>query len=237
MEKFIRLRDEKFSYSQPSEIIPSNIIKPFIDGWIIKLFPYSFDGERYEFDTIDENENLPQFLVECPMKIIFVQFHKTLDATFKSGFVGVKQDLKTYEIKPEIGWYLIDGNGDDIFTYKHKEIYKSRLTNEELENRNRNHNDNEENHEYKMKKLQLDIEMKKMELLLEFNNPMYMNNPKYGMNMNNLMNMNNVIQEDLVKNMYKEINNEIDIKNQTNMTESEKEDNENQKFSIKYNMI
>ena len=37
--------------------------------------------------------------------------------------------------------------------------------------------------------------------------------------------------------MYKEINNEIDIKNQTNITESEKEDNENQKFSIKYNMI
>ncbi len=58
------------------------------------------------------------FLVECPMKIIFVRLHKTLDTTFKSGFIGVKQDLKTYEIKPEIGWYLIDGNGDDIFTYK-----------------------------------------------------------------------------------------------------------------------
>ena len=100
------------------------------------------------------------------MKIIFVRLHKTLDATFKSGFIGVKQDLKTYEIKPEIGWYLIDGNGDDIFTYKPKKIYESRLTNDELEhrnrNRNRNHNDNEENHEYKMKKLELDFEMKKM---------------------------------------------------------------------------
>ena len=105
------------------------------------------------------------FLVECPMKIIFVRLHKTLDTTFKSGFIGVKQDLKTYEIKPEIGWYLIDGNGDDIFTYKPKEIYEFQLTNNELEhrNRNRNHNDNEENHEYKMKKLELDFKMKMME--------------------------------------------------------------------------
>ena len=71
-KNFIRLRDEKFSYSKPSQIFPSSKIKPFIDGWIIKFFPYSFNGERYEFDTIDENENLPQFLVECPMKIIFV---------------------------------------------------------------------------------------------------------------------------------------------------------------------
>ncbi len=80
---------------------------------LLNFFPYSFDGERYEFDTIDENENLPKFLVEYPMKIIFVRLHKILDVTFKSGFIGVKQDLKTYEIKPEIGWYFI--NGDDIF--------------------------------------------------------------------------------------------------------------------------
>ncbi len=42
------------------------------------------------------------------MKIIIEDLNKEFQTTFKTGFIGVKQDSETYEIKPEIGWYLVD---------------------------------------------------------------------------------------------------------------------------------
>ena len=60
-KNFIRLKDDKYTYHSRSGRITQTKIKPFIDGWIIKFFPYDFSGKRYNFDRIDGDENLPNF--------------------------------------------------------------------------------------------------------------------------------------------------------------------------------
>ena len=131
-KNFIRLRDDKYTYHSRSGKIIETKIKPFIDGWIIKFFPYDFSGKRYYFDRIDGDENLPQFLVESPLKIIIEDLNMEFQTTFKTGFIGVKQDSETYEIKPEIGWYLVDSYVDKAkcepslikeFPFENKERY------------------------------------------------------------------------------------------------------------------
>ena len=61
------------------------------DGWFKKLFPCTFDHPTKE-------------LFKCPLK--YVKGDTTYDLSLYSGFIGAKQDPKTFALKPEIGWFV-----------------------------------------------------------------------------------------------------------------------------------
>ena len=80
--------------------------KRYIEGWIIKFFPYRVDGNRYNFVNIDDSKSIPSEIIECPIKLINSS-GKEWDLKLYSGFLGMRQDPETKCCKSEIGWFLV----------------------------------------------------------------------------------------------------------------------------------
>ena len=79
-----------------------------IDGWIIKFVP-NVSGEN---PTIYERLNdyqIPDQIISCPLKLKFINENQEIeyDCSLTSGFYGIIQDKKTYNIKPVIGYALV----------------------------------------------------------------------------------------------------------------------------------
>ena len=85
---------------------------PLIDGWILKFFPYLKDKVT--------TEDFPSSMAKADFYWIYQGLEFQME--FLAGFVGVKQDKETLELRPEIGWAIRDtgkqGIKDDDANYK-----------------------------------------------------------------------------------------------------------------------
>ena len=85
---------------------------PLIDGWILKFFPYLKDKVT--------TEDFPSGMAKADFYWIYQGLEFQME--FLAGFVGVKQDKETLELRPEIGWAIRDtgrqGIKDDDANYK-----------------------------------------------------------------------------------------------------------------------
>ncbi|RZK75591.1 MAG: DUF4419 domain-containing protein [Pedobacter sp.] len=86
-----------------------------IDGWMLKFYPYhsyNQDGvkllTRSKFKEIKSLNILPKEIVNVPFILEVRNDSGDLTAEYNmefwAGFMGVKQDPTTYNVKPEIGW-------------------------------------------------------------------------------------------------------------------------------------
>ena len=81
---------------------------PLLDGWFIRLFPFDARGARtpdkvrYDYDVLPGMVSVDFKLQESDgLKVI-----KEYDMELWAGIVGVKQDRKTFNLKPRIGWMV-----------------------------------------------------------------------------------------------------------------------------------
>ena len=100
---FTKCRSEKYNAGISGRVHMST--KRYIEGWIIKFFPYRIDGDKYDFINIDDSKKIPSEIIDCPIKL-FNQQNEVWDLKLYSGFLGVRQNPKTKCCKPEIGWFL-----------------------------------------------------------------------------------------------------------------------------------
>lgn len=81
-----------------------------IDGWLLKFYPYYDNGTRANLKKIESIGELPSELVRVPFTFCINADRettvKTYNMEFWSGFMGMKQDEETYNMKPEIGWAI-----------------------------------------------------------------------------------------------------------------------------------
>lgn len=79
-----------------------------IDGWLLKFFPYYSDGERTDLKELKGIGRLPSEIVRVPFTFCIKSSDGTTIKSYKmefwSGFMGLKQNEKTFNLKPEIGW-------------------------------------------------------------------------------------------------------------------------------------
>ncbi|MEO3404158.1 DUF4419 domain-containing protein [Mucilaginibacter sp. CAU 1740] len=80
-----------------------------IDGWIVKFFPYDKDGKRMGLKEIAGAGSLPNEIVKVDLEYQLGDgagnFGKT-PLELWAGFVGLKQNNKTFGLRPEIGWMI-----------------------------------------------------------------------------------------------------------------------------------
>ena len=80
-----------------------------INGWIVKFIP-NLSGEK---PTIYEElleTNVPDQIISCPMEITWLSMQgKRVDfsCSLFSGFYGIVQDKKTFNVKPVIGYAIV----------------------------------------------------------------------------------------------------------------------------------
>ncbi|OHS96971.1 hypothetical protein TRFO_36896 [Tritrichomonas foetus] len=99
-----------------------------IDGWICAFFPYDGSGERLPLDSLSMFDSLPSEIVSVPFDLVFYlpwedpETIPPIKCEIRSGFIGVKQDPKTFNVKPEIGWIVHKGvittPKDDLYLYR-----------------------------------------------------------------------------------------------------------------------
>jgi len=102
----------------------SNIFKrkdesggPYITGWIIKFFPYINDNNKMTINPYIDKEPKKHFeglLTNqfnnglSKANFIWNYYGTDYEMEFLAGFIGIKQDLKTLTLRPEIGWLVKD---------------------------------------------------------------------------------------------------------------------------------
>jgi hypothetical protein len=80
-----------------------------MDGWIVKFFPYDKNGRRLGLDTLSSGVNLPDEIVKVDLTYIKGDGAGNFETTpleLWAGFVGLKQNSKDFNLRPEIGWII-----------------------------------------------------------------------------------------------------------------------------------
>jgi hypothetical protein len=79
-----------------------------IDGWIVKFFPYDKDGKKNNLNEIIYRDNLPSEITKVDLKYIVTNGIESEEIPLElwAGFIGLKQDTKTFALKPQIGWMI-----------------------------------------------------------------------------------------------------------------------------------
>lgn len=81
-----------------------------IDGWLLKFYPYLQGGNLSTFKEIKDVNILPKELSNVPFLLELKDGNGQINQSFKmelwAGFMGVKQDKFTFNVKPEIGWVV-----------------------------------------------------------------------------------------------------------------------------------
>ena len=82
-----------------------------IDGWIIKFIPDLSGKEPKIYEKLYDRD-IPDQILSCPLKLIFIDLIKTIeyDCSLASGFYGMVQDEKTFNVKPVIGYAIVVEN-------------------------------------------------------------------------------------------------------------------------------
>ncbi|PXV65554.1 uncharacterized protein DUF4419 [Dysgonomonas alginatilytica] len=91
-----------------------------VDGWIVKFFPYLMEGKRTDLKTISLDDKLAPELVKVDLKYKFSngKEDKIIPLEIWAGFIGLRQDKKTFALKPEMGWMIRKKDSKNI-TLKH----------------------------------------------------------------------------------------------------------------------
>ena len=78
-----------------------------INGWIINFIPDFSEDEPALYDELEEDD-VPDQIISCPLELTVID-KETIKykCSLASGFYGMVQDEKTYNIKPVIGYALI----------------------------------------------------------------------------------------------------------------------------------
>ena len=60
--------------------------------------------------------NIPKDIINCPIIMHHIITHVETELVIRAGFIGMRQDEKTYEMKPEFGWYVstVNNNAERI---------------------------------------------------------------------------------------------------------------------------
>ncbi|RZK75594.1 MAG: DUF4419 domain-containing protein [Pedobacter sp.] len=79
-----------------------------IDGWIVKFYPYSNDGQRNGLKELRSSNTLPSEILKVDMLHSEVKGGSVVNTPLElwSGFVGLDQDEKTFALKPRMGWMV-----------------------------------------------------------------------------------------------------------------------------------
>jgi len=79
-----------------------------IDGWIVKFFPYDKDGKRNNLNEIIYQDNLPNEITKVDLKYIVTNGFESEETPLElwAGFIGLRQDTKTFALTPQIGWMI-----------------------------------------------------------------------------------------------------------------------------------
>ena len=82
-----------------------------IDGWIIKFIPDLSGKEPKIYEKLYDHD-IPDQILSCPLKLIFIDINNTIeyDCSLASGFYGMVQDEKTFNVKPVIGYSILVEN-------------------------------------------------------------------------------------------------------------------------------
>jgi len=81
-----------------------------IDGWIVKFFPDLEGNFPKVYDSIDLNK-VPNQIISCPVELKgYLNGCASIEkynCDFVSGFYGMSQDEKTFNVRPVIGYALV----------------------------------------------------------------------------------------------------------------------------------
>lgn len=104
---------------------------PYINGWIIKFFPYLTTLHYTHGTTVQDEIRRNPFLSQTSVKLTGFDFEdfsgglskanfqwdylgQIYKMDFFAGFVGVSQDAKTKTLRPEIGWAVLDSTTAEV---------------------------------------------------------------------------------------------------------------------------
>lgn len=83
-----------------------------INGWIIKFIPYDIDNNKCDFNSPEFNgleiEKIPSQIVILPFN--FIGISQKYELEIYAWFFGVNQDEETLEIRPIIGYAIVEVN-------------------------------------------------------------------------------------------------------------------------------
>ena len=97
------------------------------DGWFTTFFPFDFTNKR--IDEIDQFTQLASELLDIPLDVALTT-GESFKLNVRVGFIGLSQDPQTYELKPEMGWFVSDKPEDTKIlsprpdTFQIKKLYK-----------------------------------------------------------------------------------------------------------------
>lgn len=78
-----------------------------INGWIIKFIPNFCENEPKLYDELQDND-VPDQILSCPLEITIINKDKKIyKCSLASGFYGMIQDEKTFNVKPVIGYSVV----------------------------------------------------------------------------------------------------------------------------------
>lgn len=83
-----------------------------LDGWFLKLFPYSLRGKTPEKVAYNTNQMLAE-MEKVPFLYKDLVNNKEYKMEMWAGFVGVEEDTTTYALRPRIGWMILEAETTD----------------------------------------------------------------------------------------------------------------------------
>ena len=81
----------------------------YINGWIIKFIPNYEEQKPKLYDELKEDD-VPDQIISCPFELTALNMDKTktiYKCSLASGFFGMIQDEKTFNVKPIIGYAVV----------------------------------------------------------------------------------------------------------------------------------
>ncbi|WP_158544276.1 DUF4419 domain-containing protein [Pedobacter miscanthi] len=81
-----------------------------IDGWIVKFFPYTKEGNKTGLKPITNVNNLASEIVKVPFVLQDDVNHTYNNMEIWAGFIGLSQNNKDFTMKPEMSWAIINKN-------------------------------------------------------------------------------------------------------------------------------
>ena len=103
-----------------------------INGWIVKFIP-NLNGEKPEvYEELNEY-NVPDQIISCPMELTWLTLNGkkyVFNISLASGFYGMVQDKKTFNVRPVIGYAVVVDNKtvSDITPEERQKIIKQFLS-------------------------------------------------------------------------------------------------------------
>ncbi|WP_029279085.1 DUF4419 domain-containing protein [Pedobacter borealis] len=79
-----------------------------IDGWIVKFFPYTKEGNKTGLKPITSVNSLASEIVKVPFILEDEQHHTKHNMEIWAGFIGLSQNNKDFTMKPEMSWAIVN---------------------------------------------------------------------------------------------------------------------------------